>query len=237
MTTKKVNNELAISQQDLNEEGIKTQLNQNDLLEVLVTERLDAIDAECAAITAEYMAIREQAIEQENLMKEQVKKEAIKALKKLGIIFGEDQKLNFSIYVKGDKDRYDVFNVYKKSIIKGHDNVFRERYNHTEVLKTSGVITGYVLIQVKDVLTSEVTSTHEYKVNVSFTYKNKSKEIVERIGKHNDNVDAYTEKMAGVNINYNSVLKNMRVTFNKKLIATGSPNLRKKILECFGLSI
>ena len=55
--SKKTNTNLVLTQQDLNEEGIRTQLTQNDLLEVLVTERLEVIDARFNALEKEHQEI------------------------------------------------------------------------------------------------------------------------------------------------------------------------------------
>lgn len=233
--SKKTNTNLVLTQQDLNEEGIRTQLTQNDLLEVLVTERLEVIDARFNALEKEHQEIITLINVSYTAVREKSEKEALKTLKKAGFSISLED-IKFSYYPSlVELDHYYIINHVGKHSYKSVDRMDLCTSTHL-VYPTNGKFKGTLRITVNKE-TAGINSYHEYKVPVDFTYKYNSDVILQRIKDYNEKVDVFIEEMKGVNINYNTVLKEMRVKFNKELIKAGSPKLRAKILEGFGLSI
>ena len=230
-----------LTQEDLNECGIKTQLTQNDLLEVLVTEKLAMISQEIEDINEKKNIIIKAIAKEKDDFYEDCKSKAVAILKKKGIDVDPEALISIgsnnysdkfeSRYIRGlatYKDRN------KEYILSSYDN--NERPRLLEKPDTIDVVMN-VNVVVTDIVSKDISFTQTYKVNVSFRHKVDHTVFLKAIADHNKLADSVALKYKNINIDYNSVLKEMRVVFNKKLIAAGSPKLRTKIYESLGLTI
>lgn len=232
--------ELALTQQDLNEEGIKTQLTQNDLLEVLVNERCNTIQAEIKFFKERAQSFRTQAQDEVEFWKLKAKKAALEVLKANGIKISDDFECNVhfadSYYPKTTYTSIKfpgTYNVARKEFISSHSiSVDLGPKNFTA--NFSVIFMSNSKVEVNSSLTSKVSLTHT--VNVKIKIKDGHVGVKSLIEEHNEEVKAYIDSMKDVAINSEAVLKEVRIEFNKKLISTGSPKLKSKIFETFGLT-
>jgi len=241
-STKSLQKVVDLDQNDLNESGIKTQLTQNDLLEVLVSERLAVIDKEITDVNNFVKDIIDELDNEKEEFKAAFIDIAVDKLKKAKIKVSKENLYNFHASYLTNKEIRESHMVSK---------IIKEEYRSNESISSTSrgcgsrkvFKTGTFDLQADicfkvTTVVDDISIETMYEVTVSMTHTFDSKAILDKIATSNTMCDEIVAKYKDVNINYNSVLKDMRVKMNKKLIQNAAGGkLRAKILDNLGLSI
>jgi hypothetical protein len=252
MAKKTPTTDIVLSQKELNEEGIKTQLTQNDLLEVIVTEKYEAFQNEMNDINQASSKLRDHFYK----MKESIAKKAVQAIiKKYGLPVNLDEPnvshslhnsslsvtKNRSVVTKHSykSERFPVINTYRSSSKEyvqcgGVDYVYIPERDCDKIYCHFDLI-----VKVQGELAPGVTHDSVYRINDMY-YELTTPEykgLVKNIRQLAKQADEFVERYKDMDVRYESILKEMRVKFNKSLIANSAPGLRKKINGVFHINL
>ena len=231
---KKGNEVIALVQSDLNQEGIKTQLTQNDLIEVVVEERYKEIMKRFDSLAEERKniinAISFGQIENDH------KDTFINKYKKL---YNIDNVKSFSIWnSRTDKNEsVPLCHINIHRIDKKTDNIGLGTSNITIPTKNSHLSFSLDLALCEQKKDETITLNIRLNTNIKIPKNHPSLNIKDRIIKYNEDATAFAKEVAGVNMNYESLTREIRTSFNKKLIVNGSPKLSEKIKEVFKIDL
>lgn len=254
-----------LTQKDLNDEGIKTQLTQNDVLEIIVEEKYKEFDERL-----KYFSKRPKEITGEfhNIVKQYCIDQLDKYIKKHKLPFTKEQILKFNIMYFSYLDKGN--NPYVRDFPSGGLNYLCEASNSRYL----NMITPYrenkkMLLSYSNGSLVPIKLTDEMKIQVSFThttdttkvhdqtigYKSRVSEYVEfgmtfkltdvkglsKVMKDAENyvkeAEEFMEIYKDQDVSYDGILRQVKTKFNKELIKTTSPKLKQKIKESFGLTI
>jgi hypothetical protein len=240
-STKSLQKVVDLDQDDLNESGIKTQLTQNDLLEVLVSERLAVIDKEITDVNNFVKDIIDELDNEREEFKAAFINIAVDKLKKVKIKVSKENLYNFHASYITNNEIWESHMIYKviKEEYRSNESISSTFRDCSRKVFNTGTfdLQADVCFKVTTVV-DDMSIETMYKVTVSMTHTFDSKAILDKIAKSNNMCNEIVAKYKNVNINYNSVLKDMRVKMNKKLIQNAAGGkLRAKILDNLGLSI
>ncbi len=232
--------DLVLSQADLNEEGIKTQLTQNDLLEVIVEEKVKAIDDEIEGVQTKAKSFS-QAINDAtfNFVAEVFRKE----VKRLKLPFTAEeieeriQDRNISYEIKRSDSYENVKYVQTLNIYGSRRGRKTEEKLHMCSGESFYIIKEKVTIHFRLARTTEqkgYTEESVYRFSVEAdTKKTDLAKLYAEIDAHNQMVKTVCTKYENVNLDKEAILKEIRTTFNKQLIIAGAPKLRQKVKDTF----
>lgn len=222
-----------LTQADLNDEGIKTQLTQNDLLEVIVEEKWKGINDSIDRINKRR---RELSGAYENILNDLKKIEEVKFRKSINV--PKDALVHTSINNDFNSRYLDI-----KSIFIGFAN--KKNYLGSDTSHSLYVPVDNVY-KYKIMITITVNKKHEDYVK-STSYRKDldlllpannaiAKHAID-IQNHNKEVEDMVSKYKDVNMSYDTIMRETRTTFNKRLIAGGAPKLRARVKDVFNIEL
>lgn len=231
-----------ITPNQLIDEGIKHQLTQGDLLEIVADNRISEINRQINIFNKRADVIRE------NIRYKNVFSSFIDTFKlELEKILEREIDINNISIDTHSSDRGDYFSLYRAYISQQnakteilrtqHESFYLcKNINSTLVLKytNSKRLTGTY----GDII-SNGSSTETYEKHVKITpkyiklYQGYQKEMKE----HNEEVKAYAETFKGVNLNQDKFIRDTRIAFNKQLLSSKSPDFKKKLKSFFNLEL
>lgn len=251
MTKKSQTADLALTQKDLNDEGIKTQLTQNDLLEVIVSEKHKEF-------TDEYDLLEKRALEIETKLNEfhknQVREAIEKMFKKLKITVNldnsyhnvYDSKVSFTgkstdPSIKNENGVYihrpTTYREKQKTIIGESRQWSINTVSAGPGVTINKSFTADVSITEKKTDTLDITTKYSIKGLNVVVNTPAYKKLLDELNAHNKHCSEFIKRYQGVDLRYESILKEIRVAFNKKLIVDSAPNLRKRISGAFNIEL
>ena len=232
-----------ITQAELNETGIKTQLTQNDLLEVIVSERIRLIEENLGSLNSEAQAIRDEYASKLQGLKAEATKAEVKRLK----IPISDERIDEIVrnirideIVSWERDKPGV---YTKQLSVNEWNKKREIREHTvgsPIGPLAEEFDSQISLRVSEELPGYAKTTKYYLQFRIKTPKELNKELLKlkkRATESNIKINEFYRSLEKVNINPDDMLKKARVEFNKKLISSSAPKLRAKIKEFIGVEL
>ena len=213
-----------LTQEFLNKNSIKVQLTQNDLLEVLVEERYREIEGMVTKLHNNYVSLSE-------------RREQYYSCKKLILeTLGISNVTNFTIN-GGTITSLNIFDCKIMDVGRGTQNINLydcHAHNYFDILKdkvlfyikygkgTSKSLTTYNIIEGQ--ISTEMISKKLLNI-----YKKERQSFQKELDAHNAKVEEFVNSYKDVNVNRDSILKQMRVAMNKKVINTEAPELAKEI--------
>ena len=227
----------SLTQADLNEEGIKTQLTQNDVLEVIVEKKYQEYQELFKSSKAKASAFSERFNKVKN-----------------GILFEELQnfaKANKLVLPYKDMGKYNfnqnVTRYSSSSIEICHIETQLDKGRHRAVKSTnrSWGIENLTSKNATFIVTYtetkngpiKVVSNTEITLVIATAAFSELLSIQKEIDVHNKEVEAFVKAHAETDFNYNTILRQVKSQFNSELIKTGSPKLAKQIKESFGITV
>lgn len=224
--------EIILSQSDLNEKGIKTQLNQNDLLEVLVSE---VYDNHIKTIEATKTKAIELVQRFNKLKQDAIQKAGLAAFKKTGLSIDPEKIAFYGDFSQKNSD-YQSDRIAHLLIVD-HRQKTDVSITNSSYLSFTSKISGRWDYR-EEVSGKEHTKTITYNGSFEIAVDTKPfKKLFADIKAHNEYVEKLNKEYEGVNLNYTALARDVRVKFNKSLIAKGAPKLKAKIASTFGIEL
>lgn len=269
MKSKKTTAVAVLSQKDLNDEGIKTQLTQNDVLEIIVEEKYKEFEETLKNFQEQP---KQFIADFQNVIKEHYVSQLDKFIKKHKIPFTKEQVLGFGIRVytvverKGQNPYISHLEAYSGNIShlctsntgtltigkavqyrNGKKTILGlEKYSSFPAKITSelSIKVNFDHTESEDTIVSEtaefkISNRKSYFFSMKFDLKDVKgiSKVLADVQKYEKESEAFIEKYKDMDVSYENILRQVKTTFNKELIKTGSPKLRQKIKESFGITI
>ncbi len=253
MSKAKTKDLAVLTQNEINAEGIKTQLTQNDLLEVIVSEMHQKF-------TDRLLFYSDRSKELEDKMKSCIKNQRITAIKeflKKNKIEVKDEAIEHSSISRmfstlSTKSKASLSN--ERSLRVHYPGVTREKSKEKVLLydsycgsnffpevSTKKALYDFVGCEIitDGVKTEDLKERRVLEIRNVIVNRHTSEyaNIMEEIEKHNKEVVDFCKEYEGVDVRYESLLKDIRVKFNKKVIGDSSETLKNKISDIFGISL
>ncbi len=237
--TKPIKAVATITQTEMNSEGIKVQLNQNDVLEVIVSERYDSIMEEIAQSERDATSLYKEfddiiAAEKLRIFKEFVKKN------KLPLKEEDFTACNIYLHNKTGENPVPIYYVAanRRGNHRRYDNKGLNSYTKGQISMVQGMCKADIAVakEFKKVGYSE-TIRWSSLTHFKFSQSKQLRNLIERIEIHNKAVKVLNKNYADMDLSYEAIQKATRVAFNKKLIAGGSPKLKDKIKSLFNVEL
>ena len=241
---------ISLTQEELNGSGIRTALTQNDLIEVIVDERLAVLNAEIDAHNSKVDAIRTKIVEIRDSFRAEAIEHAIAKAKRAGLTLSESDiasaRSNTVSWSYNDPNvtvhNYPRVKIveqggYRATQIKSYvDTWFEtsEYYSKDKKIEANLRVTFSREVSIADL---GIKSSESIQVEVPIQRANPFLQVIKELEELRAEAEAIKKKYEGLNVNPESLLKQTRMAINKQLIASSGANLREKIQDVFGLSI
>ena len=227
-----------LTQADMNEEGIKTQLTQNDVLEVVVEEKYQYWQ----------QFFKNQAekvrnfVENYNKMQKDIVFIAFIAFCKKNKInlpsVTDSSKYSFTNKTKGSSSNYLRYYLPTLNSYRGKETVistYEGLYSLNSAFKNHDYEVSFIETTENSFVHTSTTTTVKFSVPISAFKELYSLE--DEVKKSSSLVEGFVNENKDVDFSYNGMLRTIKSKFNKELIKTGSPKLSAKIKELFGITI
>lgn len=224
--------DIILTQTDLNDEGIKTQLNQNDLLEVLVSEVYESHMNKIKDLNAIAKNINEEFY---TLKKDLAVKALVKLIHKTGLKVNIEDISFKASFVGNHADEHKIvgnslsISEYRNESKVQVNSYFSDRFSSQLSINWSFTLQDHKADYIIETTYSGVSTV---KVDTK-PFEKLKKEAEANVKQVNDFYTAYKD----MNLNYTALSREVRVKFNKSLIAKGAPKLRAKIASSFGIEL
>lgn len=228
---------LALTQADLNEEGIKTQLTQNDVLEVIVEEKYQeaqnffkTVEQKANDFITNYNKLRDEIVYNNFLAfckknKITIPAGATKETINMNSYTTGSQYIHYPFpYLYSDKGRQ------KATVLSKSTNKYITK--HTPELEFQArfdecINNAYITTRINTTVVFKIPSTAFDKLEV----------LEKEIETSKIESDKFVQDNKDIEFGYAAMLRQIKSTFNRELIKTGSPKLAKQIRESFGITI
>jgi len=221
-----------LSSKKLNDSGIKTSLNQNDLVEIIAEEKYEHF-------LKMYQAIKgfpNRLMEVARKVDEKLKDRAVAEFKKKYRLSKDAQvEMHFSryLYIPLSEEKIDIRNitVSEKGLVRE-----RDYSNHTKPVKS-------VVLQISYSKYSENKTSEDMQSNFSISEEvafpvslpwEQEKAMVEE---HNANVEAFVKAFEGTLFNPDAMAKKIRREVNRHILRNQAPELKAAIDKIFNIEI
>jgi hypothetical protein len=219
-------NELALSMDNVRKEGINIEVNQKDIIEMLVQEKIEQIELEVAKIDEEAKTLNQEVIDFYNTEFQKHVKLPKPKTKGLVCSFNgltksrnhNSNKNNGYISSVDCSDYKHGFNLSKRGIYKDFSEVmtgFRIEYTYT--------IEGIDFIK-------------HVNVDVSSVIVDLCPKILAKIDKHNERVAKFLAEHPTF-ISESTITKKLKASFTKEILKTTSASFQKKLSANFGVKL
>ena len=231
---------MKFSQDTLNENGVQTKLTQQDLIEVLTAEQLDSINEQVNDINllADGLLVERGQIHAKQM--KAIGNLAVNKITKMGIEFTEDE-LNNCVIKRAVDDSADKAVVYVLKLQVSGDSknaALKKLSQPAAPVKDTKKFTGTYLVTFKHEVTGEdyvKTELHQVKVQVNIV--NDLTEWKAKVDALNARSEVLLARYKGVNLSFEAIAKQTKISVNKQLIIQGSPELKETLRTVFGLSL
>lgn len=217
-------NELALSMDNVRKEGINIEVNQKDIIEMLVQEKIEQIDLEVDNLRKEAQLLNKECEEFYNT--EFLKHVTLPKFKTKGL------KSEFLTYVTNRNYNSDNSNIL---YIRCSD--YRNGYNLERscmYINTSKVMDGY---KTKYTYTVEgISFIKEVYTEIHQIIVDLCPKILAKVDKHNERVAKFLAEHPTF-ISESSITKKLKSTFTKEILKTTSASFQKKLSANFGVKL
>lgn len=241
---------ISLTQEELNGSGIRTSLTQNDLIEVIVDERLSVLNQEIDTHNAKVEAIKTRIAEIRDSFRAEAIEHAIAKIKKYGLQLSdtdiESARSNTVSWGHSDPNvavhNYPKLKIveqggYRASAIKSYVDTWFESSEYYSKDEHVAANLRVVFNRETSIPDLRIKTQESIQVEVPVQRANPFLPVIKQLEVLRVEAEAIKKKYDGLNVNPESLLKQTRMAINKQLIASGGANLRDKIQDVFGLSI
>jgi hypothetical protein len=221
-----VKNELGLSMDNVKKEGIKIEVNQKDIIDMLVQERIEQIELEVKSIREDAKLLEKEALAFYNA--EINKYVEIPKLKTKGLTCGFHTANTSSGRISYDPNSEILFikiSDYKTGFKLRDDGIFLGDYKKMH---------GYTLLYSYTIEDIEFSKT--VPVNIPEVTINLCPKITAKIQKHNEKVIKMLDEHSTL-ISESSITKKLKTTFTKEILKTTSASFQKKLSANFGVKL
>jgi hypothetical protein len=220
--------ELALSKTDLTNEGIDVKVTQSDIIDYLVSEKIETFEEQCKKLNQNYKAIKDLCNEEYNKATEIATKD-IKAPKSCVIS-------HVSRRYETPKDRYNLYTVNRYEskdtikYVKGHNSTIEDdvilKLAPQFKIEVEGIIFFTGSLDNKDL--------KKYEITVPFKH---SKRLIDMINAHTKEVDKFLEIVPEEGINEKKISRDIKNKFTKEFLKTMSTDFKKSLKLGFNTSL
>jgi hypothetical protein len=238
-----------LTQEELNGAGIRTSLTQNDLIEVIVDEKLRVLNDELEAQNLKVQGVKDRIDAERNKVKAVAVGIAVDKLAAQSIHLSEEdiERMKTAGCSWSYNDSCTVVLGYPKLYIQDITSYGSRTKKESVDTKTGGneyistkpklSITINANLMRYRKLTDEVSYNEEFSVRVPMEIDNPFLDLIEEAKEIEQESYAIRERYKELNLNAEALVKQTRVAINKQLITSGGAQLRDKIQDVFGLQI
>ena len=222
--------ELALSKTDLINEGIDVKVTQSDIIDYLVSEKVDSIEEQYKKIHSSYIAIKElcnqEYFEAIEIAKKDIKVPAVKncVISKVNHLY-EQQKDTYELYNINRYESKDTIKFAKSHKCVIHDDVILKLCPEFEI--EAGGMTFF-----SGSLNRE--GVEKYQITVPFKH---SKKLINMIKAHLKEVDNFIKIVPQEGINEKKISREIKNKFTKEFLKTMSTDFKKSLKLGFNTSL
>jgi hypothetical protein len=221
-----IKNELGLSMDNVKKEGIKIEVNQKDIIDMLVQEKIEQIELEVKSIREDAKLLEKEA---KTFYDAEINKHVeIPKLKTKGLICSFHTFNTSSGRISYDRNSEILF-----IEISDYKTGFKLRENDTFIGNYKKIY-GYTLIYSYTI--EDITFSKTVPVNIPEVTINLCPKITAKIQKHNERVIKMLDDHSGL-ISESSITKKLKTTFTKEILKTTSASFQKKLSANFGVKL
>jgi hypothetical protein len=238
---KKASKEIVLTSQVMEDSGIKMSLNQNDLIDIIVSDQVEKVIQRVNSLTAQGDAILGKYRSHIDAQKEKFLKELVAA----GLVSPD---VSIDRVSAGSKTNVGTWSISYPSI--GENNNSRVEGMMYVGCSTKGSIPGSPCTMVLLLTENKEEEVPTGVKGVSMTQKTNliyRKEfnltdkiltpIIQRIKEHDEEVSQFRSLFPNGAFNPNKIAKESRIKLNKKILKNQAPGIAEELSKTFGMEI